>query len=203
MIKKRILLVLCILQITSCNSFYGETYNLIATYISGGDKLHVTKKFYDEFPYSFAQLKIGRSNPIIVVLSDVNNDIYKWVSSDNVILFTSNGKIVETFGLPNDIKIKFVKDFPYENNFSARIDFMQPVLENQKISYELNQLEDINYFNRLETQEQVEVYEELFKVDSIRWKSRNTYYLINNQVVRSRTNIHPDLPVITIDFYLK
>ena len=53
---------------------------------------------------------IGRSPEYRLVLVDIEDNTYEWISADYVRIFTKNGRIVKTFGLQHDIEFKKFAD---------------------------------------------------------------------------------------------
>ena len=96
MTKKTLILALCL---SSCSGLPSLDYlsaaqNSVA-YISGKNNYAITREFYEQQEYSFIKVRIGRFEPLIMVLAYVNYGVYEWVGADNSKIYTYKGKIIE------------------------------------------------------------------------------------------------------------
>lgn len=198
------LIFVSILFLQSCSyfSFYRETAQLIASTVSP-DSFEVTKTFYDNFDYSFAKLRIGRSDDLIIVLANYENGLYEWVSSDKVRIITNKfGKIVNTFGLDSDLDIKNYYINKFSGNYIFNTSFTSPEL-NYARTYAEIKLSNRTNFDYLSEEKYIEIFEESISIPSIFWKAKNYYYFDDGRPLFTRQNIHPNIPQIEIEFYIK
>jgi hypothetical protein len=202
----RILLIL--LTLSSCSVItFGQFPSLAKDAIFGVD-YEITEEIFNSQPYSFAKVLIGKSIVAITVLSTVNNGVYTWVSADGEKIYTKDGKIIETFGLQNDMKIinsfnlqniKFEliksKEEAQERTFLIELDNPHALMSQETSFY--NTGIDKNYFNSM-------LFEERFETSKLKWEGVN-YYWVDPQgrVIKSVQNIHPRMPLVTIEFYYK
>ena len=93
-----LLIVLSSCSVLHDNSGYSEIFGTLKNYALGSN-INITEQFIEDFPYSFAIVQIGRSPEIRMVLLSAENNIYEWVSSDKIRIFTKRGKIIKTIGI--------------------------------------------------------------------------------------------------------
>ena len=79
--KNSILIILIINLLIGCSS--GSIYReLLRTYQFFSRSARHTRKGIQKIIYSTKQARIGRSKNSIIVLEEINEDIYKWTSSN-------------------------------------------------------------------------------------------------------------------------
>ena len=61
--------------------------------ILGPPDMVISNEVYENMPYSFAKVKIGRSGAGLMVLSSIEEDIHEWIGPNDEKIFTKNGKI--------------------------------------------------------------------------------------------------------------
>jgi hypothetical protein len=138
----------------------------------------------------------------IMVLSSVNNEIMKWVSADEIILFTYQGKVIQTIGFENDMHISnppSIGNFNIkENSTLSSIDifttFTNPDLISKSSSILLKG-EEVTFTNMLSNKDYpVNIVYEKFTVSDIRYKVRNKYWVDKEgKVYKSRQSLAPGL----------
>jgi len=64
----------------------------------------VTRKQVSNIPYATISAKIGRGPRSILVLDRKTKEDYHWISADRAVIVTRNGRIVKTYGFPENIK---------------------------------------------------------------------------------------------------
>jgi len=200
----RIVIVSIILS--SCSYInYGQLPQLIKTSIVGVD-LNIDKSFYDSQEYSFMKINLGKSVVAIMVLSQIDGDLYTWISESNERIITQNGRIVETHGLTHDMKILTSDDLNpiYEKKDSEiLLQLKSPdAIVQQRYSVTcINK--DTDYMHLTETASLI-LCEETIHTDVLTWNIKNKYWLNqNNRVLRSEQLIHPKMPPVILEFYYK
>ena len=106
----RILAMLFLLS--SCGNLpiaYIQNFSSINDVLFGFDEYEITKEVYESYEYSFIKVRFGRGPHSILILAYINNGIYEWVGQDDVRIFTKNGRVISTVGLPNNL---YKIDFP-------------------------------------------------------------------------------------------
>ncbi len=90
-----------------------DSMKVIKTYIVRGDDLPMTHEQVFSIPYATIGVRIGRSAQVLLVLGWYDGPDLEWVSADNDTIVTRAGRIVRTFGLPEDLKYtKFLSADP-------------------------------------------------------------------------------------------
>ncbi|MDA8798616.1 YjbF family lipoprotein [Gammaproteobacteria bacterium] len=215
MIKKNIYIILpLILTISSCETplpLYKLIYDTGIEFRGNIRDNQIPKKTLDNIEFAFIRASIGLGSPkSILVLARENNGILEWVSESSEKIYTLNGKIIKTEGLPNDIEILTFDNFnsfPHFTETTSLVNFYNPALhyQNQRISLKKKGLSKIN--NHIEGFEDipVQIYEEKISMNKIYWSVKNKYYynVVNGYLERTVQTIHPDLPPITIEFIRK
>lgn len=190
--KKLCLLTLCL--ISSCSAIqdksgYFELFGAVNKFIFPEDTI-ITSDFIEDFPFSFAMVRIGRSSEIRMVLLSAENNVYEWISSDKIKIYTKSGKIIKTIGLTHDIEYQ---DIPYHLD----------ILSNQifKVNFFYPKLYDITTISKFTNDEHQTL--ESITYNEIGWNVINKYHLKNAEVVESTQHIHPHFPKIQMKFFIK
>ena len=192
MIKK---VLLTIFVVNSCSFIsYTEILPVIRSVVIGAEDIEINQSYIDSKEYSFAKIKIGRSSIAILSLAYIKDGVFEWVSSSNERIFTFNGKIIKTIGLPHNIDIL---DTYARQGFSSQTVLV--VLDNpnatvsQSLAYQSTVIE-----GQVIVEEQV-IFNEL-NLDVT-----NTYIIdeFDGRPVSSIQKVHPYLPEISLDFYYK
>jgi len=212
MSKNNIFSVLCFLFfINSCTSLPPVAYLDITTSLYrqafGYEATEITKEFYENFEYSFLRAEIGKSKDVILVLAYVNDNIFEWVSSDEISIFTKEGRIIKTKGLPHDMDItklrRNLNSLNDENVFYEKINFSFPALYSANYVSELYRIDDYSFSTMGEEQIGFRIIETA-SISEIGWKVKNEYiYSLSGSPISTVQEIHPSLPKIRLDYYIK
>ena len=197
---KKIIFLLFILQ--GCATAYDEIFVLIKNQTLGYPNQSITLDAFKDAEFSFITFKVGRNPKVKLVLSSVQNDIYEWVSSDMHTIYTYNGLIIKTSGLPHNI---FLRDFHSFDpslfaNFNTVLEYDKPTLvgASMALSYESKKDKpDTNIYSNISS------YFFLREVESIGWKSKDEYWYSEKSVIYSKQKIHPQMAEIEIEFFYK
>ena len=201
-------LLVAFLFLSSCSNIpisYTELPSTFYRVAFGYPDISIDQEAFDQNRYSFATVSLGKSQPIVMVLLSINNDIYTWLDKDGSRLITRNGRIIKTIGLPNDIDIKFEKNrqIYQEGKFSEIVNFSNPLLINADLSSITSFKEKIDY-SYLDETISVNVYIEKVSINDIGWRKENKYFLDkNNREVKTIQHLHPFLDEIKMEFYYK
>ena len=190
-------ILISFLILSSCASVdtespYTEVFRGIGSYLLDR-KQDVSDEFVDSFPYSFAIVSIGRSPEYRLVLVNIVNDTYEWISADYVRIFTKKGRIVKTIGLQHDVEFKKYSDI--SNNLpltvnSLIVDYIEPQLYNVIL--------EVKY------KHQNNIVMEEFSSSILNWNGLNLYKISDSgDVIETEQSIHPFVPKIKMKFYLK
>ena len=207
---RKINIGILLMLLISCSSIdkqrispaYFEAYDAIRDYFFDDGNELLTASVIENIPYASAILKIGRGKPGLIILEKKIDDQEYWVSADGVYLVIRRGRIIQTSGLPNNLKfIKtnnktiLLEDKDYKNYMS----YDQPPLFDLpvEVTSSFVKEEQVSLLN-----EEVDLYlvEEKISSRNINWKAKNNFWLDENGYVwKSEQNISPKLPT----FYLE
>lgn len=206
-------ILITFLFFTSCSSLpsldYLELAESSARYVTGRNDIEITNEIYQLEEYSFIKVRIGRSSPVIMVLAYINDGIFEWVGSDYSRIYTYNGKIIELNGFKNDIKIQHPQSKIFNlssssgNNYA--VDFYNPQLLSLNVNGENSQeMNDKHLLKRLDNEEKFLEIVEITNAPLIKWKAKNYYYFDSSGTIfKTIQDVHPRMPPIDIEFYIK
>jgi hypothetical protein len=226
----RYILILVFL-VSSCGNLpitYAQNFSDVNKVIFGFPEYEITEKIFNEYEFSFAKVQFERGPHSILILAYIDEDIYEWVGTDNVRLFTKNGRVIKTSGLKNDFEIRSPYDpvslemaeSKYSNSYLSRltsilfsedktrsyfetIDLYNPDLFNATLSSSYLSSSDI--IMRFGKEKKVSLIKQYAEIDSIAWKETNQFYVDKDsgQVIQSSQSLHPRLSRVNIEFYYK
>ena len=141
MIRTKLKYFLCMTLISSCAGFTDfNNLNYIFRNTFSSD-FQASKDFYDNFPYSYALVRLNRNNEILMVLESVKDSKYTWVSNDGIRITIYRGLLIQTEGFNNDLLISNMSEFFNPNmfdDFVSKISFTDPVLIQSPITIAVN-----------------------------------------------------------------
>jgi len=202
----RIFLIL--ISITGCGNLpiaYVQNFSEVNNVIFGFPDYEITNEIYENYDNSFMKIRFGRGPHAILILAYINDDVYEWIGSDDVRIFTYNGRIIRTIGLPHNFELtNYSKDnFVIDNSSYDLINLYNPDLYSVKMERVLQSKE--SKLDRLG--EVIDIYRitERFRIESIGWTGKNIYYqnkeTLNIEMLEQ--DIHPRLPTLKVEYYLK
>ena len=192
MIKK---VLLTVFVVNSCSFIsYTEVLPAIRSVVIGAEDFEINQSYIDSKEYSFAKIKMGRSSIAILSLAYIKDGVFEWVSSSNERIFTFNGKIIKTTGLPHNIDIL---DTYTRQGFSSQTVLVALDNPNATVSQFLT-------YQSTVTEGNVSVVEQVI-FNELNLDVTNTYIIdeSNGRPISSTQKIHPHLPKISINFYYK
>ena len=196
----RFMLVLVLFFVSSCQYIsYNQVIPLARQAIIGFPDIELTEEYIAKQRYSFARLDLGKGANIIMVLSDIDNNFYTWISATGEKLITYNGKIVKTIGLIHNIEIynsTTFKVFSPKNNYSG--------IYNVMLKDPTAFIEQKFYTQLIQKTDSLELIESI-EIDVLNLKYSNSYVIDfkSGRTIKSTQRIHPKLPEIKIDFIYK
>jgi hypothetical protein len=196
-----------ILFLTSCGNLpitYLQNFSSVNSVVFGFPEYEITEEVFNEYDNSFIKVRFGRGPHAILVLAYVENNVYEWVGSDNVQIFTLNGRIIKTAGLTNNFEIiRPSIDIFSSSDVYETINLFNPDLISSTIHRSMNSRKTT--IKKLGRKIQVNRIQESFDLDLIGWTGVNLYYrnTSSNQIESSEQRIHPRLPIAKIEYYFK
>ncbi len=210
---KKIKLIILIFALSSCSSLpslnYYEVAKDSAKYITGRNDLKITNENFINQEYSFIKVKFGRSTPITMILAYADEGIFEWVDAESRRIYTYNGKIIELDGFRNDLKIQHpnskISNFYASTGTNYAVDFYNPTLLSLNINSKISSNQSKKFkLIRLDKEEEFTKVEEVIDAPLINWSAKNIYFLDkDSQIFKSKQHVHPRMPVITIEYYVK
>ncbi len=181
--------------INSCSYIsYTEILPIVRSTVMGADDIEITKSYIANREFSFAKFKLGRSSVAILSLAFIKDDVFEWVSSSNERIFTLNGKIIRTIGLPHNIEIL---DRDLDKSFSNKTLLVS--LDNPTATVS----QSLTYNSKL-VNGSLEVSEEVtFNELDISFINEYLIEESTGRAISSTQKIHPRLSKISINFYYK
>ncbi len=156
-------------------------------------------------PYASMLVKIGKGPSALMILESINNEDYTWVSADGVYLVINNGRIIETYGLPNNLKERLSPDNTWTEKLQSDLEYISynsyssPPLSNLKVisKYSYKGEEEINMVFGLK---KLKLIEEEITSHEVAWSRQNTYWIDeDNFIWKSNQYISPRLPNINFE----
>ena len=199
--------LLILLMLSSCGNLpitYLQNFSSVNNVVFGFPEYKITKEIFDEYENSFVKIRFGRGPHAILILAYVDGDVYEWVGSDNVKIFTLNGRIIKTSGLTNNFEIaKPSSKFLSSKDVYETINLYNPDLFSATIKRSI--ASDDSYVNKLGQRLSVNRIKESFEIEAIGWKGVNIYYQNpdSKQIEFAEQKIHPSLPAVKIEYYFK
>lgn len=95
--------------LSACTQKFKDTFSTVNASIEGLTNVELSKEELKEFPYDSAYVSLNDGRKILMVLALIeenrlnNYQRFKWVSADNYILITENGRIIKTLGFNNNL----------------------------------------------------------------------------------------------------
>ena len=183
---------------------YSEAAPLIRNVVIGAPEIEITKEFFNEKEYSFAYLRVGRRASAILSLRSISNEgVYEWVSSENEKIFTYNGKVIKTHGSTYDMAYLNNVDALFSTSDDLILQLSNPhAITEQEVSFSRGDRDVMRY---LDEDIEVQIDEELIFTKGFKWKIKNKYFVDvkNGYVIKVTQDIHPKLPILTIEYYYK
>ena len=192
-----------------------SSYSTIFTSVSNSlfnNKDGISPEIIANIPYASSLINFDKSPESLIILQSKDRDIYTWVSSDNRVFYTQNGRIVGTMGLPNDLyeinrpRLNF--DEILSNTSSIKhisyYSFRKPKLNNLKVEVTIEVLGE-DTISILGKERNLILVEERLVSKKVNWKETNKFWVDpkNYFVWKSEQNISPKLPIITFQITKK
>lgn len=89
--------------LTGCSGTYNAYEDMIKLALNPLPDVQLTYQQVSESPADFLYVKMGDIPQAALALAYIEGPQFKWVSGDQVLVVTENGRVVRTSGLPNDL----------------------------------------------------------------------------------------------------
>lgn len=200
-------IIIAILLLSSCGNLpiaYLQNFSSVNNVVFGFPEYEITQEIFDEFENSFLKIRFGRGPHAILILAYVDNDIYEWVGADDVSIFTKNGRIIKTSGLEHNLEIiKPLEKLYTSNEAYESLNLLNPDLFSATLKHSISI--DEKKFTKLGNTINVNRIKDNITLDIIGWQKQDIYYqnIDTQQIEAIEQNIHPELPVVKVEYYLK
>lgn len=200
-------IIIAILLLSSCGNLpiaYLQNFSSVNNVVFGFPEYEITQEIFDEFENSFLKIRFGRGPHAILILAYVDNDIYEWVGADDVSIFTKNGRIIKTSGLVHNLEIiKPLEKLYTSNEAYESLNLLNPDLFSATLKHSISI--DEKKFTKLGNTINVNRIKDNITLDIIGWQKQDIYYqnIDTQQIEAIEQHIHPELPVVKVEYYLK
>jgi len=201
--------IILISLLSSCSSIdsnniapgYVEAFGVIKKAVFGEEN-DIDPNLISSIPYASMLVKIGNGPKALMILESIYDDKHTWVSADGVYLVISNGRIIQTQGLPNNLTSIMQPDIDWTDSnfqnlkFNSYYSFEKPLLNNLKVmsSFSVGDFQDKNL--SLVNLKLKKIEESLYSKE-VNWSELNEYWTDEKGYVWiSRQSISPKLPPI-------
>lgn len=151
----------------------------------------------------YSRIVVSQNNKPQVTMTLRNFEQYdEWLSSDNVLVITHNGKVIASSFLDNDLRIVnppnikeiLSPEFDGEAHHHSFISFSNPKTQLLPLSFKYEFIKKTTFIPfGSEKTINVNLFSEYFHLDTIGWKGTNYYWVDQNGVVlRSKQHITPN-----------
>ena len=200
---KKSAFIISMCSVASCTSIglkdnLGSSFALSNIWVNSFSKIiygypdyPLSREMVENIPYASMRVKIGKGPAGLMILQEIKEDTLSWVSKDEVLLQTKNGRIIRTSKLNNDLV-----DYYYDNDLSFKAlilnknNYSGPEKSNLMVTYIKNFISKDNYKKNTYTSSRV--------ISLSNPKVRHLELTVN-------TSISPDLEKVVIldkEFYL-
>jgi hypothetical protein len=192
---------------------YKTVYSYAYGAITGNAYQPINKEYFENQKYSFVLAKVGKSDPVRLVLEKKEGALFKWVSAEKTIIFTNKyGRIVKSKGLKNDVNFRIIPgqsnliskpEILINKNIQFSVDFLYPELFGIRGYDSFISKSPINYeFLEGDYREMTKLsFRSHFPI--IQWESDGFIIFDKNNITAISQYIHPHHPRIELYFYYK
>jgi Group 4 capsule polysaccharide lipoprotein gfcB, YjbF len=86
------------------HSFLGDVPSFVQTYFMRGPDLPLTRADVERIPYASIAARLGDGGEALLILGRYDNGELDWISARHEVIVTRRGRVVKTYGLPQDVK---------------------------------------------------------------------------------------------------
>jgi hypothetical protein len=204
---KTFFIVILSMLLTSCGGhagIYEELALAVRDIFSSPQDL--SAEVINKVPFASMQVRLGRAPNVLVVLEEDRQGLLKWTSSNQIKIYTKNGKIIRLTGTDNELDLLDIgSNHPLLNpgllnsdldmSLTTFYNFRNPNLYNLPIKIEFKYLREeelIIMGQKVETL----LFEETSKKNDIYWEFANLYWIDkkDKSVLKSIQSFTPKNP---------
>tara|TARA_B110000014_G_C20103004_1_gene579441 strand:+ start:916 stop:1605 length:690 start_codon:yes stop_codon:yes gene_type:complete len=182
--------------------------NSFSKVIFGYPDYPISREMVENIPYASLRIKIGKGPAGLMILQKIEGNTLSWISRDEVLIQTKNGRIVRTSKLNNDLS-----DYYYDTDPEFIEILEEKKIKSQRVISLTNpKASHIELQVTSSTKDKKETIEilgneyELIKISEkihnrlIKWKYTNTYWVDSEGFVwKTIQQIAPNVPPIVIE----
>lgn len=90
---------------------WGNAYESLKMAVMGAPELEISRERVDQTPYAMITVRIGKLPGAILVLSEQRGGANHWMSSNNISIVTSSGRLIRTVGLDRDLNLVRIEGY--------------------------------------------------------------------------------------------
>jgi hypothetical protein len=107
--------------------------NSFSKIIYGYPDYPISRDMVENIPYASIRIKIGKGPAGLMILQEIDEDKLSWVSKDEVLIQTKNGRIIRTSNLNNDLTdYYYSNDINFEQIINRTVPFSTEMKHNSK-----------------------------------------------------------------------
>ena len=206
---KKLFVLLFSLLINSCANLetgriapgYAEAFNAFNILIFGHEN-NIDQSIIENIPYASALVQIGKGPIGLMILESKKDGVESWITADGINILIKDGRIIQTFGLSNNLtslvypKLKMNNKQTQKHFFYYSYD--NPFLNNLKVEVS-STIKNKELVNILGTEKELTKIEEAILSKDIRWKARNVFWMDDiGYIWKTEQAISPKLPKFRI-----
>ena len=206
----KLVLTICLLggcsQFNYLSSSYSTSYNLLINRFTDQESI-IDKGLIDNIPYASSIISFGNNNKSLIILESTKGNKNTWISSDKIKIIESNGRVVRSIGLPNDLYSidrprlnfnKIIKEGKY--SYVAYYSFRNPLLNSLKVEVQSVKVGK-EIVEILGLKRELILIEENLYSPAINWSAKNKFWHdpVTGFIWKSRQYLSPKLPFVDIE----
>tara|TARA_B110000003_G_C16595534_1_gene513511 strand:+ start:719 stop:1387 length:669 start_codon:yes stop_codon:yes gene_type:complete len=211
---KILLKILLLLSLSSCSSFnqeriapnYFNAYKALKDSIYGLEDYPISRALVDKIPYASIKVKVGKGGAGLMILEEINNDQFIYLSADGVRFVIKEGKITRSSGFKNNLTRKEESSYTIKSFLESRLtkqdyviyhSYDEPNLVDLKLNVSIKR-KDIETHQILGISYDLIKVEEIIQSQYLGWKRMNIYWVSSKDyfVWKSEQHLSPLLPII-------
>ena len=168
-------------------------------------KNNVTREYFNNQPYSLMEMRFGKASSVILVLAYIGEDnVYEWVSSDGIRVFTLDGFIIKTIGLDHDIRLTTpYREVSFNVGSTVLMNYVNPELYLVRYKILDSVMRDDSSFQYLNEEIKAKEEEIHLRIEDIRKDIIYKRVLADKKILYSSQLLHPFYKTVELYFYLK